>query len=274
MNNVIPFENREKDDYLKRDFRTGHPGSVCLLGAGPGDPELLTVKGMRALQGADVVVYDRLVNPEILTFTSAGCEKIYVGKRKDWHSLAQEKICKLLVALAREGRRVVRLKGGDPFIFGRGGEELDVLEAEGVPWEVIPGITAATGCAAATGIPLTHRDCAHALTFITAHRREGGLTFNWQLALQEDQTVVFYMGLSVIADIAAGLVARGKPPATPVALIANGSRRDQQVVVATLETVAARLEESGLPSPALIVLGDVVSRRGAGELALLANGLG
>lgn len=266
MNNVIPFQNRTIDDYLYKAQESGKPlrtGSVVLVGAGPGDPELLTIKGMRALQAADAVVYDRLVNPEILLFAGRESEKIYVGKRKDQHSLPQEKICALLVTLAREGKRVVRLKGGDPFVFGRGGEELDELEAAGIPWEVIPGITAATGCAAATGIPLTHRDCAHALTFITAHRRNGELNFNWELALQKDQTVVFYMGLSVAADIAAGLMARGRASSTPVAVIANGSRQCQQMVVATLATLGETLNDIDLPSPALIVLGEVVNQRSA-----------
>ena len=261
MSNVIPFKNIEIEDYINRKFNYGGLGSVCLLGAGPGDPELMTIKGMRALAGADVVVYDRLVNPQLLSLTSPSCEKIYVGKRKDRHSLPQDKIGELLVSLAREGKTVVRLKGGDPFIFGRGGEELDILEAQGIPWQVIPGITAATGCAAATGIPLTHRDCAHALTFITAHRRNGELNFNWQLALQEDQTLVFYMGLSVVAEIAAGLIARGKAANTPIAVIANGSCSDQQLVVACLADIGAVVAGSDLPSPALIVVGDVVSHR-------------
>ena len=261
MNNVIPFKNRKLNSYLEQDSEGGSPHPVVLLGAGPGDPELLTIKGLRALEAAEAVVYDRLVNPRILALAAPACDKIYVGKRKDRHSLPQEQICELLVALARRGKKVVRLKGGDPFIFGRGGEELDALEAAGIPWQVIPGITASTGCAAATGIPLTHRDCAHALTFITAHRRQGELTFNWRLALQEDQTVVFYMGLSVVAEIAAGLLARGKSAATPIAVIANGSRADQQLLVSTLAGVADDLARVELPSPALIILGDVVALR-------------
>lgn len=265
MNKVIPFKNRELDDYLQAHSGEGKysvkPGKVILLGAGPGDPELMTLKGVRALERADVLVYDRLVNPEILAFASPGCEKIYVGKRKDAHSLPQEKICELLVSLAQAGKNVVRLKGGDPFVFGRGGEELDVLEAAGIPWEVIPGITAAIGCAAATGIPLTHRDCAHALTFITAHRKNGELAFNWELALQKDQTVVFYMGLSVAGEIARGLIARGKSADTPIAVVANGSKNSQQLVVATLATLEKALAETPLPSPALIILGDVVTQR-------------
>ena len=261
MKKVIPFKNREIDDFIVPSSRSPVVGRVTLLGAGPGDPELMTLKGVRALEQADVLVYDRLVNPQVLDFAGDHCEKIYVGKRKDVHSLPQDKICELLVSLARQGKTVVRLKGGDPFVFGRGGEELDVLEAAGVPWQVIPGITAATGCAASTGIPLTHRDCAHALTFITAHRKNGELNFNWDLALQRDQTVVFYMGLSVVADIAAGLIARGKDAATPVAVVANGSRHDQQIVAATLDTIGEQLQQVSLPSPALIILGEVVNHR-------------
>jgi len=259
MTAVIPFAPKSRTAPLRQAIE---PGEVCLLGAGPGDPELMTLKGMRALEAADVVVYDRLANPELLTFTAPHCEKIYVGKRKDRHSLPQGKICDLLVALARCGKRVVRLKGGDPFIFGRGGEEIDILEENAIPWRVIPGITAATGCAASTGIPLTHRDCAHALTFITAHRRDGELTFNWDLAMQQDQTLVFYMGLSVVAEIAEGLIARGKPAGTPIAVIANGTRSDQRTVAATLADIGRALAASDLPSPALIVVGEVVAKRG------------
>ncbi|MFA5494731.1 MAG: uroporphyrinogen-III C-methyltransferase [Porticoccaceae bacterium] len=266
MTTIIPFDSKCRT--AAGGEGALQPGEVCLLGAGPGDPELMTIKGMRALEAADVVVYDRLANPALLDFTGRHCDRIYVGKRKDSHSLPQEQICELLVALARCGKRVVRLKGGDPFIFGRGGEEIDRLEENGIPWRVIPGITAATGCAASTGIPLTHRECAHALTFITAHRRDGKLRFNWELALQQDQTVVFYMGLSVVAEIAAGLVARGKSAATPIAVIANGTRGEQQVMVSTLAGIGAALADHRLPSPALIVMGDVVALRGGLQAAL------
>lgn len=261
MTTVIPFDSKARTK--KANPRQSlQPGEVCLLGAGPGDPDLMTIKGMRALEAADVLVYDRLANPELLAFTAPNCEKIYVGKRKDRHSLPQEQICDLLVALARCDKKVVRLKGGDPFIFGRGGEEIDILEANNIPWQVIPGITAATGCAASTGIPLTHRDCAHALTFITAHRSDGELKFNWELALQKDQTVVFYMGLSVVAEIADGLIARGKAATTPIAVIANGTRQEQKVVVSTLADIGEAIANSDLPSPALIVMGEVVALRG------------
>ncbi len=260
---VIPFKARELEGYLSGKKNSPKPGKVILLGAGPGDPELMTLKGVKALQRAEVVVYDRLVNPEILAMASAASKKIYVGKRKDKHSLPQDKICQLLVALAKTGQQVVRLKGGDCFVFGRGGEELDILEANRIPWQVIPGITAATGCAAAAGIPLTHRDCAHALTFITAHRQQGELAFNWRLAMQQDQTVVFYMGLSVLAEIADGLIRRGRAANTPIAVIANGSRSNQKIVVATLATVADRVASCSLVSPALIILGEVVTRRAA-----------
>ena len=274
MTAIIPFTSRSRAERGSPVRQDVEPGEVCLLGAGPGDPELMTLKGLRALEAADVVVYDRLANPLFLDYCPEGCERIYVGKRKDRHSLPQDQIGELLVALARCGKRVVRLKGADPFIFGRGGEEIDALEAQGVPWRVIPGITAATGCAASTGIPLTHRDCAHALTFITAHRSDGELRFNWDLALQKDQTVVFYMGLSVVADIAAGLMARGKPSSTPIAVIANGTCQEQRVVAATLADIGEVLAGSDLPSPALIVMGEVVARRRElGQLATRVAGV-
>ena len=263
MNNVVPFKDRQIGDFMCPPARTVNIGGVVLLGAGPGDPDLLTIKGVKALNAADVVVYDRLVNPLIVAMAPQACQRIYVGKRKQAHSLPQDKICELLVSLAREGKQVVRLKGGDPFVFGRGGEELEALDAAGIPWEVIPGITAAMGCGAAAGIALTHRDCAHALTLMTAHRKNGELAFNWDLALQTGQTLAFYMGLSVAEELAQGLIDRGKAATTPVAVIANGACRDQQIVVAELATLGAALAKTPLPSPALIIVGDVVARRSA-----------
>ncbi|MGV6807357.1 MAG: uroporphyrinogen-III C-methyltransferase [bacterium] len=274
MNNIVPFRQREIEDYIQRPLAPiRDAGTVYLVGAGPGDPELLTVKAVKAIKSSDVIVYDRLVDPRILALAPPAAERIYVGKRKDRHSLPQDRIAALLVSLALEGKTVIRLKGGDPFVFGRGGEEIDELDAKDIPWEVIPGITAATGCAASTGIPLTHRDCAHALTFITAHRRDGELKFNWDLATQKDQTVVFYMGLSVVADIAQGLIARGCKPSSPIAIVANGCREDQQVLVGTLVSIGADLEQADLPSPALIILGDVVLRRGGVSSVLQQAGV-
>ena len=234
-------------------------GHVSLVGAGPGDPELITLKAVRLLQEADAIVYDRLANPELLEHANSNCETIYVGKQKDNHSLPQEQICALLVALAQQGKNVVRLKGGDPFIFGRGGEEIDALNQHGICCSVIPGITAAIGCAAATQIPLTHRDHAHAVTFITAHRKEDTLNINWDLALQKDSTVVFYMGLSNIGEITQQLLDRGCSPDKPMAIIAEGTSYKQQVLISDVTNIAEKLHLQPMPSPALILLGDVIN---------------
>lgn len=237
-------------------------GRVDLVGAGPGDPELITLKAVRLLEQAEVVVYDRLVNPALLQHCRRDCAQIYVGKRKHCHSMPQARICELLVTLGRQGKRVVRLKGGDPFIFGRGGEEMDALSAAGIPCGVVPGITAATGCAAATGIPLTHRDHAQAITFITAHRQDGQLALDWSLVCRPHHTTVIYMGLSCLAEIATGLVENGLQPATPVAVIANGTTERQREITGALADIARRLENDPLPSPALLIVGDVVAARG------------
>ncbi|MFT6012248.1 MAG: uroporphyrin-III C-methyltransferase [Candidatus Azotimanducaceae bacterium] len=241
-------------------------GRVDLVGAGPFDPELITVKAMRLLQRADAVVYDRLANPVLLDYAPKECELIYVGKRKDQHSLPQDEINALLVDLAVAGKQVVRLKGGDPFIFGRGGEELAALAEHGVPASVIPGITAAAGCAAAMQISLTHRDHAHAVTFITGHRQAGKLEVNWDLALQKNTTVVFYMGLSSLPEIAAQLLQRGCRPDMPFAVISQGTSRQQRAIVGTLSDINARLLSQPLPSPALLIMGEVVAARTIKEL--------
>lgn len=233
-------------------------GHVSLVGAGPGDPELITLKAVRLLKEADAIVYDRLANPEFLEYAKIGCETIYVGKKKDQHSLPQKQIAALLVALAQQGKNVVRLKGGDPFIFGRGGEEIDVLNQHHVPCSVVPGITAAIGCAAATKIPLTHRDHAHAVTFITGHRKDDKLTINWDLALQRDSSTVFYMGLSNLGEITQQLLDRGCSSDKPMAIIAEGTSNKQQVLISDVSHIAEKLKGHPMPSPALIVLGDVV----------------
>lgn len=237
-------------------------GQVHLVGAGPGDAELITVKAMRLLQEADAIVYDRLANPELLDYAKDRCDLIYVGKKKDQHSLPQEQICELLAALARCGKNVVRLKGGDNFIFGRGGEEVDHLNKQGVECSIVPGITAAIGCAAATQIPLTHRDHAHAVTFITGHRQNGQMYINWDLALQKDSTVVFYMGLSNLEEITSQLLQRGCPADKPFAVVAQGTSNDQQVVLGTISDIAQRLKAMPLPSPALLMMGDVIKANG------------
>lgn len=252
--------------------QSGKPGTVHLVGAGPGDPELITVKALRLLQRADAVVYDRLANPDLLREVGATCELHYVGKRKDHHSLPQEHICRLLAQLATRHRTVVRLKGGDPFIFGRGGEEYDYLAARGIDCQVVPGITAATGCAAATRIPLTHRDHAHAVTFITGHRMDDSLGIHWDSVLQPYTTVVFYMGLSRLREITDELLRRGCPAERPFAVIANGTGNRQQVLIGTVADIASRQEATPVPGPALLVMGDVVrANEHAADLAAQAR---
>ena len=263
MTNILNlFADSKTQDTSLKETEQKTAGEVFLVGAGPGDPELITVKAMRLLQEADAIVYDRLANPALLEYAQTNCDLIYVGKKKDQHSLPQEQICELLAILARCGKNVVRLKGGDPFIFGRGGEEVEHLNEQGINCHIVPGITAAIGCAAATQIPLTHRDHAHAVTFITGHRQNGRMYINWDLALQKDSTVVFYMGLSNLPEITSELIARGCPANKPVAVVAQGTADEQQVLVGTISDIAARVEQHPLPSPALLVMGDVVKANG------------
>lgn len=237
-------------------------GQVFLVGAGPGDAELITVKGMRVLQKADAIVYDRLANSELLNYSRPGCDLIYVGKQKDQHILPQEQICELLATLSRCGKNVVRLKGGDSFIFGRGGEEIAYLNKQGIQCSIVPGITAAIGCAATTQIPLTHRDYAHAVTFITGHRKNGEMLINWDLALQDDSTVVFYMGLSNLQEITKELLKRGCPVDKPFAVVAQGTSDAQQVIIGTISDIAFRLQDRPLQSPALLIMGNVIRANG------------
>ena len=234
-------------------------GEVYLVGAGPGDPDLLTFKALRMMQRADVVVYDRLVSEPILEMVRRDAEKIYAGKASANHAIPQENINQLLVRLAREGKRVLRLKGGDPFIFGRGGEEIAELIDEGIDFQVVPGITAAAGCASYAGIPLTHRDYSQACIFVTGHRRDGAEDLNWEMLSHANQTVVFYMGLENVERICASLKSHGRDPATPAALVEKGTTSVQRVYVGDLDSLPGIIAEHRVRAPTLIIVGEVVA---------------
>ena len=244
-------------------------GFVSLVGAGPGDPELLTLRAARALREADVIVYDKLVDPAVLEYARRDARRIFVGKSKGDHTLPQAEINALLVTEARAGRHVVRLKGGDPFVFGRGGEELDALVAEGVRVEVVPGITAATGCAAYAGFPLTHRDHAASVVFVSGHSKDGLSDLDWRALANPRQTIVVYMGVSAEGEVAGKLIDAGLGASTPIAIVENGTRWDQRVIKGALREAADLIRSHGVAGPALLVIGEVTRAAEAGLRAEL-----
>lgn len=234
-------------------------GEVYLVGAGPGDPDLLTFRALRLMQKADVVLHDRLVSEKILNLVRRDAERVFVGKKAGEHTLPQKDISKLLSQLAKKGLRVLRLKGGDPFMFGRGGEEIEELSRRGIPFQVVPGVTSANGCATYAGIPLTHRDHAQACVFVTGHTKDGVLDLNWPVLVQPHQTVCIYMGLNALNQLMQEFVKHGADAETPAAIIASGTLENQRVVIGTLNTLAEKSKLNEIESPAMIIIGTVVN---------------
>jgi len=246
---------------LEHELPMQSKGEVYLVGGGPGDPDLLTFRALRLMQQADVAVYDKLVSKEVLNLVRRDAEMIYVGKARDQHTLPQDEINQLLLRLAKEGKRVLRLKGGDPFIFGRGGEEIETLMEYGVPFQVVPGITAATGVSSYAGIPLTHRDYAQSCIFTTGHLKDGTVDLDWPALVRPKQTVVIYMGLVGIEQICQQLIAHGLSPAMPAAVVQQGTTSKQRVVVADLATLAEKVGQAEMKPPCLTIVGEVVKLR-------------
>jgi len=252
-------EEAEKElDQAVAQGLSGDTGEVYLIGGGPGDPDLLTFRALRLMQQADVIVYDRLISKEVLELTRRDAHRIYVGKERDNHSVPQDQINQLLVDLAKEGKRVCRLKGGDPFVFGRGGEEIETLTANGVNFQVVPGITAALGTSAYAGIPLTHRDYSQAVVFVTGHLKDGSMNLNWQGLAQPNQTIVFYMGLKGLPVICDKLMEHGLPADLPIALVQQATTPRQRVFTGTLGDMPERIASEEVKPPTLIIVGNVV----------------
>jgi len=263
---VLSGQDDEAVKYLNQEIKIFDEqkkgeGEVYLVGAGPGDPDLLTFRALRLMQQADIALYDRLVHPSIIDLIRRDAQKIYVGKQRDNHTVRQEEINDLLVRYAKEGKRVLRLKGGDPFIFGRGGEEIDTLVDNNVSFQVVPGITSASGCSAYSGIPLTHRDHAQSCIFVTGHLKKGKLDLNWKKLIQPNQTIVFYMGLVSIDIICTQLIANGLDPKTPCALIQQGTTPSQKVYTSIVKDMSELVNEKKPLAPTIFIIGFVVSLR-------------
>jgi len=257
-NSAANLDNQDTDSDISNKGKNP-VGEVYIVGAGPGDPELLTFKALRLMQQADIVFYDALVSPQVLDLCRRDADKVYVGKKRSNHTVAQLGINELLINEAKKGRRVVRLKGGDPFIFGRGGEEIESLRAHGVPYQVVPGITAANAAASYAGIPLTHRDHSQSVRFVTGFLKAGVPNEKFENLLDTDETVVFYMGLHSLERLTEGLIEAGRSSETPIAIVSNASMPNQQVLTGTLASIVERQEQAQLPTPALLIMGNVVA---------------
>jgi uroporphyrin-III C-methyltransferase/precorrin-2 dehydrogenase/sirohydrochlorin ferrochelatase len=256
----------------ERRARRGAAGRVSIVGAGPGDPELLTIRALNRIASADVIVHDRLVDPSILEHARSDARRIYVGKTRGCHALPQERINELLAELAREGLAVVRLKGGDPFVFGRGGEELAFLESHCIETEIVPGVTAALGCAASAGVPVTHRDLAQAVTFVTGHAKaDSEPDLDWVSLARANHTLVVYMGVATAAKVATRLADAGMASSMPVAVIENGTRHDERIVAGTLGELATLIDTHAIKGPAVLIIGRVAALARRETLAALAQ---